>query len=82
MRARIPPPIWAALYLVAGLSLVSVGYQIGLAKSTRTKAAYLMIVSFVVILILICDLDRPQQGFINVGQQAMAELQDEMGRGD
>jgi len=32
-------------------------------------------VSFSLVLFLIADLDRPQEGLINVSQQAMSELQ-------
>jgi hypothetical protein len=32
-------------------------------------------VAFSVVLFLIADLDRPQEGLINVSQQAMVELQ-------
>jgi hypothetical protein len=37
-------------------------------------------VSFSLVLFLIVDLDRPQEGFVNVSQQAMTELQTKLNR--
>jgi hypothetical protein len=34
-----------------------------------------MVLAFSAVIVLIADLDRPQQGFVKVSQQAMLDLQ-------
>jgi hypothetical protein len=78
LRARIPPSIWGALYLVAILSIASMGYHAGLTGTARSITGLGMILSFVVILLLIADLDRPREGMIRVNHQGMIDLRETM----
>ncbi len=78
VRSRIPAVIWLALYLVSVLSMAGIGYQTGLAGSRRSLAVGALILVFAIVMLLIEDLDRPSEGLLRVGQQAMIELQNSM----
>jgi hypothetical protein len=75
MRNRIPFTIWGALYFVTILAMAGVGYHAGLTSMTRTLVTLALAVTFSGILWLIADMDRPQEGLLNVSQQAMIDLQ-------
>jgi len=70
--------LWGALYLVTILTMAGVGYHEGLTKSTRTLAIVVLVVTFSAIMLLVADLDRPQEGLLTVSQQAMIDLQNTM----
>jgi hypothetical protein len=73
-RSRIPGPMWAVLYLVAILALAAMGYHGGVAGTARSPVMLAVAIAFSALIMLIADLDRPGQGFINVNQQAMIDL--------
>ena len=75
-RSRIPGPFWAVLFLVAILALAAMGYHGGVAGTTRSPVMLAVAIAFSLVIMLIADLDRPGQGFINVSQQAMLDLRD------
>ena len=75
VRNRIPGTIWAALYFVAIIGTSVMGYHAGLAGSGRSLAILPLVLAFSVVITLIADLDRPQEGFLRVGQQPMIDLQ-------
>jgi hypothetical protein len=75
IRNRVPPTIWAMLYLLMAVGMIMMGTQIGLSGIRHIGMELALAVAFSVVLFLIADLDRPQEGLINVSQQAMAELQ-------
>ena len=75
---RIPIPIWIAQYVVAFLAMMSVGYHTGLSGSRRSIASIFQAVAFSAVLMLIADLDDPQKGQLNVGQEAMVKTQSMM----
>lgn len=78
LRSRIPLVIWGALYLVAVFSLVELGYYAGMSGSRRSLATLALVFTFSVVMLLIADLDRPQEGLMRVSQQAMIDLQNSM----
>ena len=78
LRTRVPPPIWMALYLVAILSMAAVGYSQGLTSTRRSLAAFALIFTFSVVMLLIVDLDRPGEGLLRVSQQSVIDLQKSM----
>jgi len=78
LRNRIPTAIWIALYLVAFLAMMAVGYHTGLSGSQRSIATIFQALAFSSVLVLIADLDRPQEGFLEVGQEAMMDVQSTM----
>jgi hypothetical membrane protein len=75
IRNRVPPTIWVTLYLLLAVGMVMMGTQIGLSGKRHFGMELALAVSFSVVLFVIADLDRPQEGIINVSQQAMEELQ-------
>jgi hypothetical protein len=75
LRNRIPPSIWVGLLALGALAMGGVGYQAGVATARRSPAALALVLAFSGVLFMIVDLDRPQQGFLTVGQQPMLDLQ-------
>lgn len=78
LRSRIPGVIWAGLYGLAVLALAGIGYQSGLAGTTRSLETVVVAVAFSLVIWLIADLDRPGEGFLTVSQQAMLDLRSSM----
>src|SRR5215471_6073745 len=78
LRSRIPGAIWLGLFAVAALSLAAMGYHAGLSGTRRSLAILAVAVTFSVVIELIADLDRPQEGVLRVSQQALLELQRSM----
>jgi hypothetical protein len=77
-RGRIPSAIWVGLFAVAGLSLATMGYHAGLSGTRRSLAILAVAVTFSVVIELIADLDRPQEGLLRVSQQALLDVQRSM----
>jgi len=75
IRNRVPPTLWATLYLLMAVGMLMMGIQIGLSGPRQFGMELFLAVAFSVVLFLIADLDRPQEGLINVSQQAMLALQ-------
>jgi hypothetical protein len=78
MRNRLPMPIWGALYFTAILAMIGVGYYEGLTSTTRSLATLVLVVTFSGVLVLLADLDRPQEGLIKVSQQALIDVRKSM----
>lgn len=74
LRVRIPIIIWGVLYFVTMLSIGCLGYQFGLFHTRYIGITFLLILTFSSVIILIVDLDRPQEGFIHVTQQSLIDL--------
>jgi len=75
-RSRIPGAYWAVLYIVAVLALTAVGYHGGVAGTSRSPVMLAVAIAFSAVIMVIADLDRPGQGFINVSQQPMVDLRE------
>lgn len=80
LRSRIPLVLWAGLFGLAMLGMAAVGYQAALSATRRSPAMAALILSFTVVLLLIADLDRGQEGLLRVSQQAMTDLQQSIDR--
>jgi hypothetical protein len=78
IRSRIPGAIWVGLFSVAVLSLAAMGYLEGLTGTRRSLAVFAVAVAFAVVIELIADLDRPQEGVLRVSQQALLDVQRSM----
>ena len=74
LRNRIPLSIWIALFSLTLLGMMSIGYQAGLSGTHRSPEMLIMTLSFTLVLYLIVDLDRGQEGFLKVSQQAMIDV--------
>ena len=75
-RSRIPGEFWLMLYLIAMLSLAAMGYHGGVAGPTRSPVMLTVTIALSVVILLIVDLDRPDEGWINVSQDAMLDLRE------
>jgi hypothetical protein len=78
IRSRIPIVIWAGLHGLSMLGLTAVGYQAGLSATRRSPAMIALILAFSLVLLLIADLDRGQEGLIRVSQRSMLDVQRSM----
>src|SRR5215831_18397682 len=78
MRSRIPVAIWVGLLTVALLSLTAMGYFEGLTGTRRSLAVFAVAIAFSVVIELIADLDRPQEGVLRISQQALLDVQRSM----
>jgi hypothetical protein len=78
VRSRIPGAIWLGLFAVAALSLATMGYHAGLSGTRRSLAIIAVAVTFSVVIELIADLDRPQEGVLRISQQALLDVQRSM----
>jgi hypothetical protein len=58
--------------------MAALGVQIGLTGARRLVAIIPLSLAFAVLATLVVDLDRPQSGLINVGQQAMEDVRASM----
>lgn len=75
LRSRVPTTIWETLFLLMAIGMFMMGVLIGLGGTRQMGLELALALSFSVVLFLIADLDRRQEGLINVSQQAMEELQ-------
>jgi hypothetical protein len=80
LRIRIPFIIWSVLYFVTILSVGCLGYQAGLTQTRYTGITLLLVLIFSIVLLLIADLDRPQEGYIKISQQPLVDLMDKFGK--
>lgn len=78
VRSRIPLVIWAGLFSLAIIGMGAVGYQSGLSETRRSPAMPVLVLAFALVLSLIADLDRGQEGLLRVSQQAMIDVQRSM----
>jgi hypothetical protein len=75
LRSRIPLVLWAGLFGLSMLGMAAVGYQAALSATRRSPAMLSLVVAFSVVLLLIADLDRGQEGLLRISQQSMLDLQ-------
>lgn len=75
IRNRVPPTIWVTLYLLMAGGMAMMGAQLAQSGTRHFAMELALAVSFSLVLFLIADLDRPQEGLDNVSQQAMSDLQ-------
>ncbi len=80
LQNNIPGTIWMATYCLAGLAMAIAGYRAGIGARRNMVATVIMVLAFSAVILLIADLDRPQEGFLKVSQQAMLGLQARLNR--
>ena len=79
LRNQIPDIIWYSLYLITMLTMAEIGYQFGLSGIRSWFVTILLTLVFTAVILLIADLDRPQQGLLQVSQQALKDLLSKIG---
>lgn len=75
---RIPAIIWIALYIVAGLSMIAVGYQFGRVGKRDIAISLVLALAFSIVIYLIADLDCIDHGTLRVSQRPMVELDQDL----
>jgi hypothetical protein len=75
LRSRIPAELWFGLAGLAVMSFAAVGYMCGLSTTRRSPAMLVLVISFTIVLMMIADLDRGQEGLLRVSQEAMRNVQ-------
>jgi hypothetical protein len=73
-RSRIAGGFWVILFVVALLAFAAVGYHGAIAGTSRSPVMLGVALAFSAVVMVIFDLDRPGEGFIDVSQQPMIEL--------
>ena len=79
LRNQVPDIIWYALYLITIFTMAEIGYQFGLSGTRSWTVTILLALVFTAVILLIADLDRPQQGLLQVSQQALLDLLGKIG---
>jgi hypothetical protein len=75
LQARIPLGLWLLLYLLLFLGMLSMGYQIAVAESSKASVVKtILVLSFSLFVVLIASLDIPGKGFITVSQQPLENV--------
>ena len=77
--ARVPETILLLLVGGAALSLGMVGYSAGLTGRRSLLSAVVLIIALGAVIMIVVDLDRPREGFIQVSQQPLIDLQQQIG---
>jgi hypothetical protein len=78
LRNRMPLPVWIVLFGVGVLSFFTMGYQAGLARAGRSPATLVIALTFVAVIWLVADLDRPGEGFLHVSQDPLIDVRQMM----
>jgi hypothetical protein len=77
--ARVPETVLMLLVIGSALTLGMVGYSAGLTGRRSPLTAVVMIVVLGAVITLVVDLDRPRDGFLEVSQQPLIDLQEQIG---
>jgi hypothetical protein len=75
---RIPDSVWLSLLFITFFTMVTMGIQMGLTGKRRLVVTIPLSLSFAILVTLIIDLNRPQQGLIKVSQQSMINVKNSM----
>jgi hypothetical protein len=79
LYARVPETVVLLLIGGSALSLGMVGYSAGLTKRRGLLNAIVLVVALGAVIMIVVDLDRPREGFIQVSQQPLIDLQQQIG---
>jgi hypothetical protein len=79
LYARVPDTVLVLLIIGSALSLAVVGYSAGLKGKRGVVVAVVLVVALGVVLSLVVDLDRPQDGMVRVSQQPLYDVQRQIG---
>ena len=77
--SRVPATILWLLFVGSVLTLGMVGYSAGLTKRRDLLSAIVLIIALGAVLALVIDLDQPNEGFVQVTQQPIIDLQEQIG---
>ena len=77
--SRVPETVVLLLIGGAALSLGMVGYSAGLTGRRSLLSAVVLVIALGAVIMIVVDLDRPREGFIQVNQQPLLDLQQQIG---
>lgn len=77
--ARVPETVLLLLVVGSALSIGMVGFSAGLSERRSLLSAVVLAVALGAVLMIVIDLDRPREGFIQVSQQPLIDLQRQIG---
>jgi hypothetical protein len=75
LQYRIPGTVWLVLYSLSMLSMLAVGYQVGISGARRVRGTPILAAAFSLVILMIADIDRPGEGLMRVNQQPIADVQ-------
>lgn len=78
LEYQIPGSVWAAVSLLTVLSMLAVGYHVGMSGTRRLLGTPVLAAAFSLVILLIADIDRPGEGLMRVSQQPIADVQQMM----
>ena len=81
MNSRVPINIWVALYVILILSMVGMGFSMGLSGKRNAVASLSLALSFSMVMFVIADLDRPTAGLVQSDQTLMMNLNRQLNPG-
>ena len=81
LTIRVPPTVLLGLYIVALFTTLLVGVQSGYGEKRNYIALVVLVLILSVVFLLIVDLDRAQEGLLQVPQQPMIDLQRQLNIG-
>jgi hypothetical protein len=79
LYGRVPETILILLLLGSMLTLGMLGYSGGLTLRRSPLTAAVLIIVLGAVITLVVDLDRPREGFLEVSQQPIIDLQEQIG---
>ncbi len=79
LHGRVPESIVLLLFLGSILVMGMVGYSTGLTERRSVASAVVLMAVLSIVTVLVVDLDRPTEGFIQVSQRPLLELQQRIG---
>ncbi len=78
LQYHIPGTVWLAVYVLTMLSMLAVGYQVGMSGIRRLRGTPVLAAAFSLVIVMTADIDRPAEGLLRVSQQPLADVQQMM----
>jgi hypothetical protein len=78
LEYRVPGVVWAALYLLSSLSMLAVGYQVGMSGARRLRGTPIVAAAFALVIGMIADLDRPGEGLLRISPKPLVDVRQTM----
>jgi hypothetical protein len=79
LYSRVPETVVILLIVGSALSIGMVGFTAGLSNRRSLLSAVVLAVALGAVIMIVVDLDRPREGFIQVSQQPLLDLQQQIG---